>query len=235
MRRAALFLILISFHSTDACADLVELTFDSETAIANLGTASETADGVSDTGGNPATIAFQVVGLTIDGAGSANDSIQLEFQLVGGGTAVGFGNAAGDWGVNAPAGTDASLIDAAGESITFNLTGATLALNGGTAGTNGITFLGFAGFDVTAFEAGDRFDLAGTSADGAGLASVPAFDPTTSFTVTYNDNGGSNDGFRIGNVVAQFSVVPEPGSLACVALLVAPMLLRRRSRVPSIT
>lgn len=220
MRLIAVFLLLFLVVSSDAKADVIDVVFDGSNSSSSTGTIGETADGLSANGGSPADISFSVSGLTIDAVGSGDDSLSFTLRAsgTGDGGIEGFGFSSGDWGVNSTGGDTANQFDRIGESMTWNFVDATVSLGAGSSQIGQVTFTGFTGFELTAFGSGDRYDLSGTSEDGTALATDPlTFLPTSSFTISYNDNGGANNGFRISDIGARFDVsaVPEPAVPAC--------------------
>lgn len=227
-------------HALSSHAELIGVTFDGNNSSTSLGSIAETADNIDANSGSPATISFRISGLTIDSVGTADDTVDFSVALSGTGSGgiLGFGNAGGDWGVNSPGtgGENANQLDVVGESITFALQSSMVTLGAGATETGMLEFIGFTGFDATAFGDGDRFDLSGTSSDGTGLSADPTFDGTSSFTVTYNDNNGSNNGFRIGDVAATFNVtatsvaVPDPGTFVGLCLGLLGVVTYRRGR-----
>ena len=221
----------------------LQLSKSNSKSGSSSGSIAKTTDNTGSSSSTPATVTYTISDLTLDADGTANDSFTVTMQLSGTATNTvgGFGASFGYWGVAQSSGTD-NLVDS-DETLQFSITGLTLALSGGNAGST-INFDGFTGFNALNVDSGETYNVAGTTDNNASAVVVDSLPQssaldTNSYTYTFSGGDGLEDTFiiegdtgamRYGGVLTQVTleVVPEPSSAALLIATGMGALLRRR-------
>lgn len=191
---------------------------------------------ILDNVAQPATLAYTVGGLNLDGSGGNNDSFVVTLTVTTDGQNIQtLVNGAPEprnagWlssGGNAAAG---NTLNTDGEYIQFDFASLIVNLNGGTDNGFGV-FDGFTAVRIGAFQTGEiarvngimvNFDTEGPIVDltPGGLDS--------SVQISFDSASGSLGTYRPDNFGLQVSIIPEPSSVALLGLGCVALLSRRR-------
>lgn len=195
------------------------------TGTPSTGTLSYPAIVANGNGATTQNVTYTVSGLTIDGTGTADDSVDITFSFSSGTTTGVYGiNWQGSVSVGGSWVTNQRTLTLAYDSISVNLSGGT---------DNGAgTFLVISEYTINSWNAGDEATLNGASLnyDTGDTDAATAFSPgVNSVALTHVDHVGAGS-FRFNSFDFAFEAdaVPEPSSTALLGLGGLALILRRR-------
>ncbi len=184
---------------------------------ASLGTSAVTSPVVDGASGQ--SLIYQISGLTIDGTGSGDDTVDLTFSVTTDGQAV--NHTGGDLS------SGGVWMNGIGEYAQVAFNSISVNLSGGSGNGFG-SFVGFTELTATSFDAGDVVEVNGVTQNFDGGASSPFAIPNASFVKL--EQTIVADTVRVNNWDFQFnaSVIPEPSVLGLLGLGAGVLYSARR-------
>ncbi|MCB1225078.1 MAG: hypothetical protein KDK99_04635 [Verrucomicrobiales bacterium] len=213
------------------------------TNASGTGATSSVGSVVADNGSLASgQMSYTISGLTLDGTGSADDSIMLTFSISAaiGSPALSFTSEFGD------SGNSSNQINST-ESLTFSFASGSVTLGGGGSGGLGVGFDGFSTVDPnqisTTGNEGFQLTVNGNTTAHNSTAPIDLGGLYSSFTVAgitaaqfntlFSSSSGLDSLFTVADYDFQVTVgsVPEPSRTMLATVALGTVLLHRRRKI----
>lgn len=219
-------IVLASFlFSSSAFAATTVNYYDANSVTGSSTEGTVTTESVATDGDKNRVITYTIVDIDFDGDGAADT---LEVTITASSTNTITTRPNGALGVNSSSDKKSS-IDAAGESITYSYTSASVELTSGAPAPE-VTFGGFTELNFDSYGKRARHLLDGLEGNANDTGDAVSLNSVDSFEVGYGPN--SRAGFYVGeldfSVIVSTVAVPEPTSTALLGLGLSTLILRRR-------